>query len=295
MSRTRSAPSSKRRRRLATTIVAGSITAAGIAAVGLPSPASATGLSTTISKWSSADFALGDPGTTLTVAAGIDDVGVIGRRLTTTRRRSPSSSTSRRARPTRPATSSSPGRWPPRHRSARACLGEPALRTRHRSTPRSTSAVPRPGARPAPAATATSEHRPAPTTSPINDSVQVNASWSNAPGSSPRRVERRLPAGRVLLPRRQGHRARSRRRRPASGTSATRPAAGCGRVPGSTPPVPDQPTSHSTKGPALSGPVPRARSRGAHMTITSDDILGSLQRGYDTSKAVVARWARAIT
>ena len=75
---------SKRRRRLATCIAVGTMSAGlGIA---VASPASASGsASTTISSWSSADFAPNDgKGTKLTVAAGVDKVGVVGSSLKTT-------------------------------------------------------------------------------------------------------------------------------------------------------------------------------------------------------------------
>lgn len=75
----------KRRRRLATCIAIGTMTAGlGIA---VASPASASGsASTTISSWSSADFAPNDgKDTKLTVAAGVDTVGVIGSSLKTTK------------------------------------------------------------------------------------------------------------------------------------------------------------------------------------------------------------------
>lgn len=80
MTRTRPARSTKPHRRLAMTFAAG-LAALGVATA-LPSPASAAGLSTTISLWSSADFALNDAKqTTVTVAAGVDKSGVIGRSL----------------------------------------------------------------------------------------------------------------------------------------------------------------------------------------------------------------------
>lgn len=182
---TRSQPThpSKRRRRIAATVIAGTIAAGGIA-VATPSAASASGLSTTISRWSSSDFTLGDASNTkVTLAAGIDEVGVIGRSLTATK------TVSVKIDQSKCTTGPAGDVLVTRTLSAETPVGGGVTVNPLFGSASIDATVPVSGTETkTPAGTGGDCNEPnqaGATTSPITDSVKVNATWSNKRGSTP--------------------------------------------------------------------------------------------------------------
>lgn len=183
MTRTRTVRSSKPRRRLATTLAAGGLAVFGVAAA-LPTPASASGLSTTISQWASADLTLNDAAkTTVTVAAGVDENGVIGRRLTKTQ------TVSVNLHQSRCTVNGGQDVLVSRDLAAEQVVGggvsvSPLFGV---ASVKGTVAVSGTETR-TPAGTGGDCNEPNPaaaTTAPISDSVKLDVSWRNKPGSSP--------------------------------------------------------------------------------------------------------------
>ena len=170
------------RRRLAAAVAATGLAAALAAA--LPSNASAAGLSTTISQWSSASFNVGGPANTkVTLAAGVDEVGVVGRRLTVTKAISlnvdqsfcttgPSGDvlvTRAFAADTKPVPSGV---------SVQPLLGKASIDATVTVAGTETRT-------PAGTGGDCGEPEGGGTSTPISHSFKIKASWKNAPGSSP--------------------------------------------------------------------------------------------------------------